>query len=188
MITTAVEIWSGEGSAAVSMRRVCAATSVNDRYFYEQFGDKDGLLAATWETVREDAFATLTHAYEVWGAHSSWEEMTRQVATALLDWMTVNPTYARILLGRDESSPTPAGLHRDAVHRAVDLVIGVARARLEPGFDEEGLKMDTVAGIGGFIELLRAWQSGYLNVDTRRIVEHTSGAAARYRGRHQKAD
>ena len=40
-----------------------------------------------------------------------------------------------------------------------------------PGFDEEGLKMDAVAGIGGFIELLRSWQSGYLEVDARRIAE-----------------
>ena len=105
MIAAAVKIWSDEGWAAVSMRRICAETSVNDRYFYEEFGDKDGLLAATWETVRDDALATLTQAYEVWGVHPSWEEMTQQVATALLDWMTVNPAYARILLNRDESSP-----------------------------------------------------------------------------------
>ena len=95
-----------------------------------------------------------------------------------------NPAYARILLNRDESSPTLEQLHRNAFHRAVDLVVGVAGPRLEPGFDEEGLKMDAVAGIGGFLELLRAWQSGYLEVDARRIVEHTGSSAARYRGRH----
>jgi AcrR family transcriptional regulator len=188
MIAAAVRIWSDEGWAAVSMRRICAATSVNDRYFYEEFSDKDGLLAATWETVRDDALATLTREYAVWGEHPSWEELTRQVATALLDWMTVNPAYARILLNRDESSRTLEQLHRNAFHRAVDLVIGVARPRLEPGFDEDGLKMDAVAGIGGFIELLRSWQSGYLEVDARRIVEHTSSSAARYRGRQRDTD
>jgi len=188
MIAAAVKIWSDEGWAAVSMRRICAQTSVNDRYFYEEFGDKDGLLAATWGTVRDDALATLTRAYDVWAVHPSWEEMTRQVATALLDWMTVHPTYARILLSRDESSPRLKELHRNAFQSAVDLVIGVARPRLRPGSDEEGLKMDAVAGIGGFIELLRARQSGYLKVDARRIVEHTSSSAARYRGRHQSTD
>jgi AcrR family transcriptional regulator len=188
MIAAAVRIWSDEGWAAVSMRRICAETSVNDRYFYEEFGDKDGLLVSTWEKVRDDALATLTQAYDVWGAHPSWEELTRQVATALLDWMTVNPTYARILLSRDESSPALKALHRNAFHRVVDLVIGVARPRLQSGSDEEGLKMDAVAGIGGFIELLRAWQSGYLKVDARRIVEHTSSSAARYRGRYQGTD
>ena len=96
MIAGAVKIWSDEGWAAVSMRRICADASVNDRYFYEEFGDKDGLLAATWETVRDDALAVLAQAYEVWSVHPSLEEMTQQVATALLDWMTVNPTYARI--------------------------------------------------------------------------------------------
>ena len=188
MIAAAIKIWSNEGWAAVSMRRICAGTSVNDRYFYEEFGDKDGLLAAAWGLVRDDALALLTQTYEVWGVHPSWEELTQQVAGALLDWMTVKPTYARILLNRDESNRTLEQLHRSAFHQAVDLVIEVARPRLEPGFDEEGLKMDAVAGIGGFIELLRAWQSGYLAVDAGRIVEHTSRSAARYRGRQRGAD
>ena len=68
------------------------------------------------------------------------------------------------------------------------MVVDVAKPRMKPGFDEEGLKMDAVASIGGFIELLRAWQSGYLNVDARRIIEHTSSSVARYRGRHQAAE
>jgi AcrR family transcriptional regulator len=185
MISAAINIWSSEGWPAVSMRRICAETSVNDRYFYEEFGDKDGLLAAAWETVRDDVLGVLRQAYEVWGVHPSAEEMTHQVATALLDWMTLNPTFSRILLSRDESSQALKVLHRNAFHQAVDMVLDVARPRMKSGFDEEGLKMDAVAAIGGFIELLRSWQSGYLDVDAHRIAEHASAATTRYTGRHR---
>ena len=187
MIAAAIDIWSSDGWPAVSMRRVCATSSVNDRYFYEEFGDKDGLLAAAWTKVRDDVLGVLSQAYEVWGAHPSVEEMTRQVATILLDWMTLNPTQARMLLSRDESNPALQALHRNAFHQAVELVLGVTRPRMKSGFDEAGLKMDAVAAIGGFIEVLRAWQSGYLDVDARRIVEHTSAAAMRYNGRHRSS-
>ena len=185
MIAAAIGIWSSEGWPAVSMRRICTETSVNDRYFYEEFGDKDGLLDAAWETVRDDVLVLLAREYEVWGVHPSWAEMTRQVATTLLDWMTVNPTYASILLNRDESSGSLQALRRNAFRRAVDMVLEMARPRMKPGFDEEGLKMDVVATIGGFIELIRAWQSGYLAIDARRIVDHTVARVERFSGRHR---
>lgn len=183
MINAAIAIWSDEGTSAVTMRRVCAETSVNDRYFYEEFGDKDSLLVAAWQTVSDNATATLTQTFQVWTAHPSWTELTRQVATAFMDWMTVHPRYARILLSHNADNPSIEQRRTQAFHGVVSLVMEAARPRLQPGFDEEGFKMDAVAAVGGFIELLRAWQSGFVDVDARRIVEHTANRATRYRDR-----
>jgi AcrR family transcriptional regulator len=188
MLGSATTIWSEQGSAAVTMRRICADTSVNDRYFYEEFTDKDGLLVAVWDAARDDALRTLTDAYAVWGEHPSWEALTRRVASAFFDWMTANPRYARILLSRDNGGDVLDAHRRNAFHRAIDLVMSVARRRVRAGFDEDGMKMDVVAAAGGFIELVRAWQSGYVHVDQRRIIDHTAETAARFNGRYERAD
>ncbi|WP_280199041.1 hypothetical protein [Nocardia cyriacigeorgica] len=61
---------------------------------------------------------------------------------------------------------------------ATDLLIVTARPYLRPGVDETAIRMSTLAGIGGFIELLTAWRTGVLDVDGDRLVEHTSAIAA----------
>ena len=53
LIEAATEIWSESGWAAVTMRGVCARTSLNDRYFYEDFKPRDELLVAAWDGVRD---------------------------------------------------------------------------------------------------------------------------------------
>lgn len=183
MIGAAIAIWSQHGWATVTMRRICAETSLNDRYFTDEFGDRDGLLVAAWDSIKDNALSTIAAAYALWDENTSWEELTRQVATEIIDWMTVQPAYARILLSRNEGSPALEEHRREALHRAIDLVIGAATPRLRPGYDVQAVKMNAVAGVGAFIELLRSWQSGYLEVDAAQIVDHTAAAAALVSGR-----
>jgi hypothetical protein len=62
--------------------------------------------------------------------------------------------------------------------------MAAVRPRMKPGYDERLLEMDAIVSVGGFIELIRTWQSGHLNVDADRIVEYTCGLAAKFSGRH----
>ena len=41
LVRAATEIWVAEGWAAVSMRAVCARAGLTDRYFYEEFGNRE---------------------------------------------------------------------------------------------------------------------------------------------------
>ena len=57
LVDAATEIWVDSGWAAVTMRGVCARTSLNDRYFYEHFSDRDDLLCTVWDGARDDLIA-----------------------------------------------------------------------------------------------------------------------------------
>lgn len=184
MIEAAVDIWSEQGWAAVSMRRVCARTALNDRYFYDEFTDRDGLLVAVWQSIQNDVLRPVAAGYAEWGPHTSWEEVTRIVTTAFVDRIIAEPARAKILLSRNEGSPVLEAHRRTAFQRSIDLVMTAARPRLKPGFDEQALKMDAIVSVGGFVELLRAWQSGLVAVDSSRIVEHMCGLATRFGGRY----
>ena len=54
LIEAALRIWSEEGWTAVTMRRVCSVARLTDRYFYESFADREALLAAAWDFLRQD--------------------------------------------------------------------------------------------------------------------------------------
>ena len=60
LLETATDMWCEGGWAAVTMRGVCARAGLNDRYFYESFEDRDALLAAIWDGVRDETAAAIT--------------------------------------------------------------------------------------------------------------------------------
>ncbi len=180
MIAAAIKIWSEQGWAAVTMRRVCALTSLNDRYFYDEFTDRDGLLVATWLNIQDTVLAPVAATYAQWGPYKSWEELTRLVTTVFVDRIVAEPAKTKILLSRSEGNPVLDVQRQKSLERAVGLVMAAARPRLKPGFDEQTLQMDAVVSVGGFVELLRAWQSGFVAVDCERIVEHTCKFAVRF--------
>src|SRR5512139_974724 len=55
LVDAALAIWGEQGWAAVTMRQVCARAGLIDRYFYESFPDRDALLVAVWDQLRDEA-------------------------------------------------------------------------------------------------------------------------------------
>lgn len=53
------ELWCEQGWAAVTMRGVCARAELSDRYFYESFADREALLVAIAEDVRDETVGLL---------------------------------------------------------------------------------------------------------------------------------
>ena len=51
-----------EGYRAASVRAVCKQAGITDRYFYELFGNTEGLLIAVYEAVAEELQQALMHA------------------------------------------------------------------------------------------------------------------------------
>ena len=62
LIEAALRIWAKEGWTAVTMRRVCSVARLTDRYFYESFADREALLAAAWDSLRQDTLQVIMAA------------------------------------------------------------------------------------------------------------------------------
>ena len=60
LITAAREL-IGSGSA-VSVRAVCRAAKLTERYFYESFDDRDALVVAAYERASQEAVAAIAEA------------------------------------------------------------------------------------------------------------------------------
>ncbi len=187
LIDAATEIWSESGWAAVTMRGVCSRTSLNDRYFYEDFKDRDALLVAAWENARDEVLGEVSGVF-VSNMHHPILETLRAAISAVVERTSRDPGHAQILLMHHAGSAALQDHRAAALQQATELVIVAAQPHLIPSADETGLRMDTLVAVGGFVELISAWQSGLLDVDAQHIVDHTSRLAATLSERYLRQD
>jgi AcrR family transcriptional regulator len=177
LVSAALEIWQEQGWAAVTMRGVCARAGLTDRYFYESFADRDVLLGTVWDQMRDETLAMLLGALEPVSDRGALEQLHAAV-DAVVHHIADEPARAQIIFGDHAGSAVLEQRRRDTVQMATDLMIGLARPFLRDGVDEQALRINTVLGIGGFVELMLAWRDGLVEADTDQVVAHMTDVAA----------
>lgn len=175
LLEAALDIWIDHGWAAVTMRGVCARAGLNDRYFYEHFADRDELLATVWDEVCIEVFGELTAVIAENIGRPPLETLRLTIARAV-DLQSEG--HARILAADHAGSAVLEARRSKMLTDATDWLMAAAEPYLRPGVDPLSLRMSTLMGIGGFVELLSAWWAGTLAVDADRLVEHTGAHAA----------
>jgi AcrR family transcriptional regulator len=176
LIDAATEIWSESGWAAVTMRGVCSRTSLNDRYFYEDFKTRDELLVAAWDGVRNEMLGEVSATLAERVGQPPLETI-RMTISMVVDRITQDPGRAKILLTQHVGSSPLQDRRAVALQEATHLVVAASKPHLRPDADETALRMDTLVAVGGFVELITAWHAGLLDVSQEEIVEHTSRLA-----------
>lgn len=177
LVEAALEIWQEQGWAAVTMRGVCAQAGLTDRYFYESFTDRDALLGTVWDQMRDETLDMLTSVIASASDEGALDQL-RAVLDAVVHHIADEPARAQIIFGDHAGSAVLEQRRRDTVQMATDLMIGLARPYLREGVDEQALRINTLLGIGGFIELMLAWRSGLVESTTDEIVAHLADVGA----------
>jgi AcrR family transcriptional regulator len=177
LVRAAIAIWGEQGWAAVTMRGVCARAGLIDRYFYESFTDRDALLVAVWDQLRDETIQVL------WGAiadkrHEPPYVQLRAALTAYIDAVASHPDRARIAFGEHAGSAPLERRHRQNMQWLTDLFVMVARPYLLPATDEVAFRTHVLMAIGGFVELLTAWQARLIRIEPPQIVEHALAFAS----------
>lgn len=175
LVEAALEIWGDQGWAAVTMRGVCARAGLIDRYFYESFADRDALLAAVWDQLRDETVALLTAAID--DRKGPIEQLSAAIA-GLVQGLVDDPHRARIGFGEHTGSPVLEQRRRDALQLFTDLIVEAGRPYFRPDVDETALRMSTLLGLGGFVELISAWHAGVVPATPQQIIDHTTEVAA----------
>ncbi len=173
LIDAATEIWMESGWAAVTMRAVCARTSLNDRYFYQNFSDRDDLLCTVWDGIKDDLLANLMFVLTEDPDRAPMDTLAKGIAV-VVERTAADPGWAQIMFGRHLGSAVLEQRRTAVLHQATNIMVGAAGPYLKAGADEIGLRVDALVGIGGFVELITAWQSGLIDVGTEQIIAHCS--------------
>lgn len=173
LIDAALEIWQDQGWAAVTMRGVCARAGVIDRYFYESFPDRDALLGAVWDQVRDGTLKLLLDSVADKLDQPPLTQLRAAIA-AYVRHLAEDPRRAQIFFGEHAGSVVLEKRRHATLQTATDLLCDFARPHLAPGVDENAFRMTTLMGIGGFSELIAAWHAGIVKADADQIIDHAS--------------
>lgn len=155
LLDAAREMWGAGGASEVTVRGVCLAAALTPRYFYEQFENRDALLLAVADEVRDELALTLVTA-----SHAEPGDLGAKLEAALVAFFETianDPHVHRILTSDPGSVPGLAQHHAAATGRIVDLVIENSAALLDPSPPEADLRRGAVFAVGGVNNLVVAW-------------------------------
>ncbi|MEC3977437.1 TetR/AcrR family transcriptional regulator [Amycolatopsis sp. H20-H5] len=176
LIDAALQLWRDQSWTAVTMRGVCARAGLTDRYFYENFTDRDALLGTVWDQVRDETFAMLLTTIHALSERPPLEQL-RAALTAVVHHIADEPEQAQILFGDHTGSAVLEQRRHDVIQLATDLLITLARPYLRPQIDENEFRTNVLLGIGGFVQVVFAWRAGLVEAETEAIVEYLAGVA-----------
>lgn len=166
LLDVGLDLLGTEGSAAVSVRSVCRSARLTDRYFYENFADRDALLLAVYDAVAYEAGQVLIGAVAS-RANSDDETVARVAVDAFLDLITEDPRKGRVLL-LEPLADQALGARSVAVSPAFAHII---RAQLGSA-DETASELTATAIVGAMANLLIRWLDGSLTVDRNALAEY----------------
>jgi AcrR family transcriptional regulator len=168
LLDAALDVVADRGVAGVTVRGVCGRAGLTDRYFYENFRDRDDLLVALGEELFGQATAALMAAI----AQAPRDTVARvhaAVRTAV-GWHTEDPRRGRLFL-EFQLAPPLQPLRRNAIRLLADIMADQARDLLgarAPAELERSLAARTLVG-GGF-DLFASWLRGELDVDEEQLI------------------
>ena len=173
LIDAAIDIWADSGWAAVSLRSVCARAGLNDRYFRESFADRDTLLAAAWDQVRDETTATLATAISDRGSSPPLEVLRRAVEAVVTSFAT-DQRRTQVLFGDHAGSEVLERRRRGLIFLVTDMLATGMRPSLRNGVNYDEFHRTVLMAVGGFVELTTAWRAGTIAIDPAGIVAQTT--------------
>lgn len=187
LLSAARELWREHGWSGVTMRAVCSRARLTDRYFYQNFADRDALLVAVAEQERDATLGLILGAIAPHADDSPFEQL-RAALAAVVGHIARDPSSAQILFGGHQSNAVLGAFRRDTIQVMVNFLVELARPYLLPTAREDEFRVNVLLGIGGFVETVAAWRAGIVEVEVDELVEMLHGAGERLGARFTSID
>jgi AcrR family transcriptional regulator len=171
LLDAGLAIIGTQGYAAATLRAVCAAAGLTERYFYESFANREALLAAVHARLVDEISEGLRAAFAAGG--DAARAPARAALTAFFGMLREDPRKSRVLLFEMLGvSPALDAQHQRAGQDVVRLVIEafrpVAGGRLPEGASES---MVYTGLVGAVYHVAIRWHLGRFEMPLPRVVE-----------------
>jgi len=174
-IEAGIELFGTQGFRGATVRGICAAAGLTDRYFYESFPTLEALLAAVYTTLKDRFAARLTDESlqpEAWQGDAAAIE--RQVTAAYELWFDTvrDPRFARIVLVEILGvSPEMDALY-EASARAMAALTIAPLAFTQPALKLTKARRELLgrALVGAGLQVAKMWMTGGYRLARRDVV------------------
>jgi AcrR family transcriptional regulator len=163
LVDVGTSLLGAPAGPAVSVRAVCRAAKLTERYFYESFTDRDQFVRAVYAQVGERARASIEDAVENARGSAKAEAPVRAFVELVLD----DPAAGRVLLLAPLSEPALGGSGAALVPGFVELV----RAQLVD-MDDDDAQLVAVGVVGALTALFAGYLDGTVTTPREKFVAH----------------
>ena len=160
LLDAAFDLLGTEGSAATTVRAVCAAAQLNPRYFYESFADLDELLVAVYDRLGEELAEVVAKAV----ASAPPDQQVRVVVERTVRFVDEDRRRGRVLYHEALGNETLNRRRLESSFALADLIAGGSKDR----------RVAASFVVGGFSEVLMAWLDGRITVSRTRLIDQTT--------------
>ncbi|MFC9964092.1 TetR family transcriptional regulator [Nocardia ignorata] len=169
LLDAALDLLAADGAAAVTKRAVCARAKLNDRYFYEQFADRDAVLTSLVEELTAEGIAAVVAA-----THAAEPDIRSQVhaaADAALGFLLDDPRRHALLLNAHSTEALQRA--RLATQHAIARAMAAVSRELHPSPMSTPLDTDMAAYtvVSGTLELVAAWLRGEFDTTRAHLTD-----------------
>ena len=156
LIAAAIQVYGERGYRQATVKAVCEAAGLTERYFYESFANSEDLLIASYNAVTFSVFGELRKAAEAAGPDRM--QRSRAMLRAYFTALRGDPRSARVFLVEIRGVSRAVDKAFDASLRA----IGDELARMSGPEDEEADPLLLAGVVGGVIHIALRWiEDGY---------------------------
>jgi AcrR family transcriptional regulator len=174
-IEAGIELFGTQGFRGATVRGICAAAGLTDRYFYESFASLEALLAEVYRTLKEGFAQRLTE--ESFGAEGWYGDdaaVERQVTAAYEIWFDTvrDARVARILLVEVLGvSPEMDALYEASARDMAALTITpLAATRPAIRLSKQRRELLGRALVGAGLQVAKMWMTGGYKLARRDVV------------------
>jgi AcrR family transcriptional regulator len=172
LLSTGRQAWGDAGPAGVTVRGVCASAGLTDRYFYEHFANREALILAVVDEVRDQLLAVMVDA----GITAQGDGTAKLQAglQSFLDTVASDPHIMRIVTSDTVNTPGLIERRSEMLDMIADLVITNATEALGEDLDPDQLRRAALFSVGGVNQLIEGWLNGSVAMTTAELAEESA--------------
>ena len=175
LVAAGLDIVGTQGAARLTVAGLCARAGLNERYFYESFGNVDDVLAAVLDDVIGELAAVIVAA--VAAAPPDSRAKSRAAISAAVELFTDDARKARIVFVEPLATPALLSRRAEVARMFVALIVEQAQDFYGPAIAlRVGSWGDFAAAysLGGLAETLTAWLRGDLPITKDQLVDRAT--------------
>jgi AcrR family transcriptional regulator len=157
LIIAGVEVLGGESGSALTVRAVCRAAGLTERYFYESFDDRDDFVRAVYDHVCSTAMTALTSS-----------TTPRDAVERFVALMVDDPVRGRVLLIAPEREPVLAKSGAEWMPSFIELL----QHKLTRISDPAVQAMVATGLVGALTALFTAYLNGRLATTREQFIDY----------------
>ncbi|MEC9325507.1 MAG: TetR/AcrR family transcriptional regulator [Actinomycetota bacterium] len=157
LLSAGITLLGSPDGPGLTVRAVCRAAGLTERYFYESFTDRDEFVAAAYDEVCATAMSTLMES-----------DSPRSAVERFVALMVDDPVRGRVLLLAPEAEPVLARSGARWMPNFIDLL----QRKLTRITDPTAQVMVATGLIGALTALFTAYLDGWLPATREQFIDH----------------